>query len=74
MCFKLKKKKKGKISNEPEISNLPNKELGAIMIRMVTEHGKRERNIMRISTKNQNVYKNHQSELNNVITEMKISY
>ena len=52
MCFKLKKKKKGKISNEPEISNLPNKELGAIMIRMVTEHGKRERNIMRISTKN----------------------
>ena len=46
------KRIKGKICNEPEISNLPNEGLGAIIIRMVTEHGKRERNIMRISTKN----------------------
>ena len=41
MCFKLKETK-GKKCNEPEISNLPNKGLRSIIIRMVTEHGKRE--------------------------------
>ena len=43
---------KKKNPNEMEISNLPNKEFKAMVIKMITELRKEWRSILRISTKN----------------------
>ena len=54
-----------------QIHNLPNKELKALVIRMLTELGKRIDEHNKTSNKELENMKKNQSELENIITEMK---
>lgn len=54
-----------------QINNLPNKELKALVIRMLTELGKRIDEHNKTSNKELENMKKNQSELENIITKMK---
>ena len=60
-----------KITKKTQINNLPDKEFKALVIRMLTELGKRiDKHSENFNQELENIKKN-QSELKNTITEMK---
>ena len=66
-----KKKKPEKTTNETEINNLPDEQFKVLVIRMLTELGKRiGEHSGHINKELKSIKKNH-SELKNTITEMK---
>ena len=71
--FQLKEQEKtpDKTTNKTEINNLPDKEFKALVIRILTELGKRIDEHSKNFSKELEYIKKNQSELKNTITEMK---
>ena len=61
----------GNINNETEINNLPDKEFQALVIRMLTELGKRIDELWEFSQGTRKYKKKTQSEMKNSITKIK---